>query len=197
MAAFVVRERLEIVGAFEDPGISGTALLQDRPGLSQALVAALSEGAGSLVVARHDRLPRDTLVALLIERSFADAGVRILYADSSNGETDADADRFRRIVLHAAAEQAKRDVVRRLAAGREVKARSRPGSYLGGRPPVGYKAVGHELVPHPDEAKLVGLIFDLARRGHSVRTIAAELDRHDVDRRCYPNSVQRVLACEI
>jgi len=44
-----------------------------------------------------------------VPRSFADAGVKLLYADSSNGESDAD--RFTRTVLHAAAEQAKRDVV--------------------------------------------------------------------------------------
>ena len=68
------------------------------------------------MVARHDRLARDALIALLIERSFSAAGIRILYADSSNGESDAD--RFTRTILHAAADQSPGDVVRRLAAGR-------------------------------------------------------------------------------
>lgn len=109
IAVFVKHQGLELAGSFEDPGISGTVPLEERPGLSQALVCAMAKGAGALVVARHDRLARDTLVALLIERSFADAGVKLLYTDSSNGESDAD--RFTRTVLHAAAEQAKRDVV--------------------------------------------------------------------------------------
>ena len=129
ISAFIRREGLELIGSFQDPGVSGTVPLEERPGLSQALVCAMTKGAGVLVVARHDRLARDTLVALLIERSFADAGMRIMYADSSNGQSDSD--RFTRTILHAAAEQAKREVVRRLAAGRQVKAAMRPGSYVG------------------------------------------------------------------
>jgi DNA invertase Pin-like site-specific DNA recombinase len=189
--AFVKREGLEVVASFDDPGVSGTAALEDRPGLSQALVVAITKGAGALVCARHDRLARDTLVALLIERSFADAGVRILFADSSNGESDAD--RFTRTVLHAAAEQAKRDVVRRLRAGREVKASAKPGSYLGGRPPYGYRATGHELVIEPSQAAIVQRAFSLARGGMSVRVIAATLVEEDSSRRWHRTAVERLL----
>ena len=171
--------------------MSGSVPLEERPGLSQALVCAMAKGAGALVVARHDRLARDTLVALLIERSFANAGIRILFADSSNGETDAD--RFTRTVLHAAAEQAKRDVVRRLAAGRQVKAATKPGSYLGGRPPFGYRARGHELVIDPNEAEMVKRIYSLARDGRSIREIAAMLDEDDPSRRWHRTAVERVL----
>jgi len=165
--------------------------LEDRPGLSQALVYAMTKGAGALVVARHDRLARDTLVALLIERSFNDAGIKILHADSSNGESDAD--KFTRTVLHAAAEQTKRDIVRRLAAGRQVKAATKPGSYLGGRPPYGYRAHGHELVIDPEHAELVKRIFMLARDGVSVRNIAATLDREDPTGHWYRTAVERIL----
>jgi site-specific DNA recombinase len=195
IAAFVKRERLVVVGSFADPGVSGTVPLEDRPGLSQALVTAMTKGAGALVVARHDRLARDTLVALLIERSFADAGIRILYADSSNGESDAD--RFTRTVLHAAAEQAKRDVVRRLAAGRKVKAASKPGSYLGGRPPYGYKAQGHELAIDSGQAQIVRRIYKLARDGASIRDIAALIDAEDPSRRWHRTAVERILRRDI
>ena len=195
IAAFVKREHLEVVGSFEDPGVSGTVHLEDRPGLSRALVAAMTKGAGALVVARHDRLARDTLVALLIERAFSDAGIMILYADSSNGQSDAD--RFTRTVLHAAAEQAKRDVVRRLEAGRSVKAAMKPGSYLGGRPPYGYRAQGHELVIDPDQAEIVRRVFALARDGASVREIASTLDHEDAFRRWHRTGVERILKREI
>ena len=191
VTTFVKREGLELIGSFEDPGVSGTVPLEARPGLSQALVYAMTKGAGALVVARHDRLARDTLIALLIERSFADAGIRLLYADSSNGESDAD--RFTRTVLHAASEQAKRDIVRRLAAGRQVKAATRPGSYVGGRPPFGYRAQGHELVIDPAQAALVQRIFLLARDGVSVRNIALMLDQEDPTRRWYRTAVERIL----
>jgi site-specific DNA recombinase len=193
--AFVKREHLEVVGSFADPGVSGTVPLEQRPGLSQALVAAMTKGAGALVVARHDRLARDTLVALLIERAFADAGVRILYADSTNGESDAD--RFTRTVLHAAAEQAKRDVVRRLAAGREVKAATRPGSYVGGRPPYGYRAHGHELAIDPGQADIVRRIYRLARDGNSIREIAALIEADDPARRWHRTTIEHILRRDI
>jgi DNA invertase Pin-like site-specific DNA recombinase len=195
IAAFVKREHLEVVGSFADPGVSGTIALEDRPGLSQALVTAMTKGAGALVVARHDRLARDTLVALLIERAFADAGMRILYADSSNGESDAD--RFTRTVLHAAAEQAKRDVVRRLAAGRKIKAANKPGSYLGGRPPYGYKAQGHELAIDSGQADIVRRIYYLAREGKSIRDIAALVDADDPSRRWHRTAIERILGRDI
>jgi DNA invertase Pin-like site-specific DNA recombinase len=185
---------LTVVGSFADPGVSGTTPLDDRPGLSAALDAVLTSGAGALVVARHDRLARDTLQALLIERAFADAGARVLYADVQNGQTDAD--RFTRTILHAASEQAKRDVVRRLAAGREAKAARDPRAYVGGRPPFGYAARDGALRPG-DHAAIVRRVFELARRGRSVRAIAAELDAEGAaDRRWHPNAVARMLAHE-
>src|SRR4051794_12703296 len=143
---FVRRDGLTVVGEFADPGVSGTGPLDDRPGLSAALDTVLRTGAGVLVVARHDRLARDTLVALLIERAFADAGARILYAEGTNG--DSDTDHFTRTVLHAAAEQAKRETVRRLQAGRDAKRAQNQRAYLGGRPPFGYRPDPrtHELV---------------------------------------------------
>jgi len=112
----------------------------------------------------------------------------VLYADGANGESDSD--RFTRTVLHAAAEQAKRDVVRRLAAGREAK-RAREGerAYVGGRPPFGYQAHNGALRPHPDHTPIVRRVFELARRGRSIRAIATEVGQH-------PTATARMLAHE-
>jgi DNA invertase Pin-like site-specific DNA recombinase len=194
---FVRRAGLSVVGEFSDPGVSGTVPLEDRPGLSAALDAVLRTGAGALVVARHDRLARDTLQALLIERAFANARSRILYADGSNGESDTD--HFTRTVLHAAAEQAKRETVRRLRAGREAKRERNPAAYVGGRPAFGYRAdpETRELGVDPDAAGVVRAIFKMARRGESVRSISARLDAERAgDRRWHPTAVARVLAHE-
>ncbi len=147
----------------------------------------LATGAGALVVGRHDRLARDTLQALLIERAFAGAGARVLYCDGANGESDSDL--FTRTILHAAAEAAKRETVRRLAAGRAAKAARDPRAYVGGRPAYGYLAHGGELRPHPVEAPVVRDVFAMARRGHSVRAIAGRLG-------WAPNKVARILAYE-
>jgi DNA invertase Pin-like site-specific DNA recombinase len=111
----------------------------------------------------------------------------VLFADGANGE--ADTDRFTRHVLHAAAESAKRDVVRRLAAGREAKRARDPRAYIGGRPPFGYQAHNGALRPHPDHAPTVRRVFDLSRRGRSVRAIATEVGLH-------PTAIARMLAYE-
>jgi DNA invertase Pin-like site-specific DNA recombinase len=194
---FVRHEGLMVVGEFADPGVSGSVPLDDRRGLSAALDTVLRTGAGVLVAARHDRLARDTLIALLIERAFADAGARILYAEGTNGESDAD--HFTRTVLHAAAEQAKRETVRRLRAGREAKRAQDSHAYVGGRPPFGYRADPrtHELVVDPEAAAVVREIFERARVGGSMRSIAAALDeRQAAGRSWHATSVARILSHE-
>jgi DNA invertase Pin-like site-specific DNA recombinase len=194
---FVRLEGLTVVGEFADPGVSGTTPLDARPGLSAALDTILKTGAGCLVVARHDRLARDTLQALLIERAFAQAGARILYADGTNGESDTD--QFTRTVLHAAAEQAKRETVRRLRAGREAKREHDPHAYVGGRPAFGYRAdpQTHALTIDPGAAPVVRAIFDRARRGQSIRHIAEALNAEQAGgRRWHPTTVARILAYE-
>jgi site-specific DNA recombinase len=195
IAAFVKREGLRLAGEFSDPGVSGTVPLDDRPGLSAALDLVLKEGAGVLVVARHHRLARDTLQALLIERAFADAGARILYADGANGESDTD--RFTRTVLHAAAEQSKRDVVRRLRAGREAKLARHPGSRAqGGRVPYGYRRTATGLEIDPEQADDVRRIFALVTGGSSIRATARKMTA-ETGRRWQPTVVERIVKREI
>jgi len=197
IADFVAREGLAAVGHFADPGVSGTTPLEGRPGLSDALDTALREGAGVLVVARHDRLARDTLQALLIEKAFADAGVKIAYVEGGNGESEAD--RFMRNVMHSMAEMQKRELVRRLRAGAEKKREHDARAYVGGRPPLGYRAdASRELVIDPEGAAIVREVFGRARRGESVARITRGLNEREASgRRWHPTSVRRVLTNDI
>lgn len=76
-----------IVGWHVDKGVSGGAAIQDRPGLLAAIEALREHGAGVLVVAKRDRLARDTMVAAMVERLAERVGARILAADGAgNGE---------------------------------------------------------------------------------------------------------------
>ena len=82
------REDVELVESFEDPGVSGTLPLHERPGLAAALAMVKEREQDplpitALVVARWDRLARDTLEALLIEREFKRHGVQVLAADGT------------------------------------------------------------------------------------------------------------------
>ena len=86
--AFCQRERLKLISLHVDPGVSGATDITQRPGLSSALADISAGNAEALVVARFDRLARDTLQALLIERAFTDAGGRVLYAEGFNDDED-------------------------------------------------------------------------------------------------------------
>src|SRR4051794_15267282 len=79
LQAFCRRERLRLVKSFTDAGVPGSTPFDKREGLSQALTFVKSGDAEALVVARYDRLARDTLQALLIEQAFRAAGGGVLY----------------------------------------------------------------------------------------------------------------------
>src|SRR5689334_1828566 len=65
---FCKAEGLRLISVHADPAISGASDITQRPGLISALAVAISGEASALVLARIDRLARDTLQALLIER---------------------------------------------------------------------------------------------------------------------------------
>src|SRR5688572_24763258 len=57
-----------LVAVHVDQGVSGGAPLEERPALLAALDELRVRGAGVLLVAKRDRLARDTLVAGMVER---------------------------------------------------------------------------------------------------------------------------------
>lgn len=76
-----------VVAWHEDLGVSGGTALEDRPGLLSALDGLDALGAGTLVVAKRDRLARDVLTAALVERLCGRKGARVVAADGvANGD---------------------------------------------------------------------------------------------------------------
>jgi DNA invertase Pin-like site-specific DNA recombinase len=142
-----------------------------RLGLSEALDLVRVGRADGLLVARQDRIARDSLVAALVERDFEEAGGSVLYAEGTNGSGPAE--KLARTVMHAVAEYDRSSLVARLAAARARKAAE--GGCAGGRPPFGYMPTGGALAPNPAEAEVVSWIFDRAAEGYSVRQIASIL----------------------
>ena len=64
---------------------SGGTPFEKRPVLGAALEAVATEGAAALIVAKHDRLSRDPLTSLLVERALAKLRASLLAADGANG----------------------------------------------------------------------------------------------------------------
>jgi DNA invertase Pin-like site-specific DNA recombinase len=168
-----------VADVFEDR--SGTLPMAERPGLSQALTACLEHGAGVLLVEERTRLARDEFAAHDALRTFAHAGVRVLYADGSNGTGASDpAAMLLDGIGHAVAAYDRRVIVSRMAAGRRAKAEREPRSRAqGGNLPHGYRrsrSGGVEI--DPEAAEKVRHAFDLVRGGATVRAAAAELGWH-------------------
>ncbi len=164
-----------------------------RAGLSAAIKACLELDAGVLLVEDRSRLARDEWAAHDAVRTFELAGVHVVYADGSNGRTDA-AGHLADSIGHALVAYDRRVIVARMAAGRALKAQQHPQARKqGGRVPHGYKRVRDGIVVDETAASEVKLAFKLVRDGHSLAATADALS-DATGRRWLPTTVARMLA---
>ena len=113
--AFAELHSLEIVAdRFEDR--SGVLPMAERPDLTAALTDCLEHGAAILLVEERTRLARDEYAGYDALRSFATAGVKVLYADGTNQASDPAALLIDSIG-HSIAAYDRRVIVARMAAG--------------------------------------------------------------------------------
>jgi DNA invertase Pin-like site-specific DNA recombinase len=172
-ARFAKANGLEVVADyFED--VRSTIPLDERASGRDALDAMMRWGAGTLLLARRDRLARDTYIAGHAKRVVALMGARILYAEGGNGDDDSSL--FMDDIQHAVAAQERRAIVARLRKGRDEKARKHPHARAqGGKVPYGYVRTATALRVDPERAAEVRRCFELVRDGQSVRKAAATM----------------------
>jgi site-specific DNA recombinase len=171
--AWAARENIELVAVHLDCGVSGKTELDDRVGLARALGELRAAGAGVLVVAKRDRLARDTTVAGLIERAVKKSGARVVTADGvANGDTPADA--FMRAILDAAAEYERALIAARTKAALAVK---RARGERVGAVPYGYRlgSDGSSLESHGDEQRIIADVRAMRTEGRKLLEIALVL----------------------
>jgi len=158
---------------FVDAGISGATL--DRPGLSDLLSSSLSHSFTAVITAKMDRVARDLMAQLWIEKELLKAGVEIISVAEPFRSQDATNRLFRQII-GAFAEFEKARITDRLSGGRIAKARQ--GGYAGGRAPMGYGALrgSHTLTVAPEQAATVRQVFALRSTGKTLRSVASELN---------------------
>lgn len=138
---YAAKHGLQIVAEYRDEGVSGTTEFDDREGLAELLDRLESNGIGTVLVERADRLARDLLVSELILDKFRKLGVRVIEAKSGTVLTDPDANAdpttvLVRQILGAIAEFDKSVTVAKLAAARK-RIRDRDGR-CEGRKPYGF-----------------------------------------------------------
>lgn len=168
------RMSLPLAQVFTDAGLSGSLAVANRPALAEAL-NALRRG-DVLIVAKRDRLARDSFLSVLIEREAAKKGARILSAAGEGTDTDDPAAIFTRRILDAVSELERALTAARTRAALRAK---RARGERAGTEPYGYRVNGdgRTLHPEPDEQRILAVIDDCRRAGYPLRGIAGELNR--------------------
>lgn len=188
---FAKANGLTVTAWHEDAGISGAADLEDRP----ALMAALGElrRGMAFIVAKRDRVARDTFTALVIEKAVSRKGAVILSADNL-GNGDGPADEFMRSILNATA-TFERSLIR--SRTKAAMAAKRAAGQRVGEIPFGWDLVSGRLVENAAEQKVIAAILDCRKAGMSLRQIAAILNDQETTTkkggRWYGETVRSIL----
>jgi DNA invertase Pin-like site-specific DNA recombinase len=179
----------------EDLGISGGAPYEERPALQRAVEALQLHGAGTLVVAKRDRLARDVMTAAIVERMAERLGARVLTADGTGNGEGPEALLMRSIVDAFA--QYERALIRaRTKAALGVK---RARGERVGEIPLGFAAPveGALLATSAEEQRAIARARELRAAGASIRAIARALTAEGYcprGERWHPTTVARLLA---
>jgi DNA invertase Pin-like site-specific DNA recombinase len=171
-------EGLDIVGVYEDRGVSGAAPLDKRTGLMAAIGALAEHGATALVVAKRDRLARDTLAAAMIERLTEKAGARVLCVGGVGNDDSPEGLLMRRMV-DAFAEYERAMIRARIKAAMAVKKGRRE---LVGAVPYGYQLAddGVHLEPDPREQRVIAKVQEYRRQGLSLRRVGERMAKQGI-----------------
>lgn len=190
--AYAAKAGITITSWHEDAGISGAAAIEDRPGL-MAAIGSLRRGS-ALMIAKRDRIARDTFLALVIEKAAAKRGASIVSCDNV-GNGDGPADQFMRSIMDAAA-QFERGLIR--SRTKAALAAKRKAGQRTGEIPFGWDAgPAGNLIENAGEQKVIACILDCRRAGMSLREIASILNGQGIEtkkgRRWYGESIRSIL----
>lgn len=152
---FCAKNGYEIVGWYEDAGVSGA--LEHRPSLDRLMYGEVD--AEAVVVGRSDRIARDIEIYYAVKHQLKTKGLDLIsVSEDFSGPYAA----ILEAVLAAMAEIERGVIKERTSAGRSAKAVK--GGYSGGNAPYGYRIVGGEYEVDESEAALVRDVFSFYGR---------------------------------
>lgn len=165
----------EIIAWYSDEGISGGTL--DRPALQQLLTSASSKTFSAVLVAKTDRLARDLMAQLWIEKELLKHKIELISACEPFRGSDPANVLFRQII-GAFAQFEKSRITERLSGGRKQKAKV--GSFAGGGVPIGFECKRGDKALSLDEEKseVVKRVFQIKQENPTwpLDKIAAQLN---------------------
>lgn len=163
-----------VLAAEYSEDVSGGAPLDRRPQLEAAIAALEAHGAGLLLVHKRDRLARDVMAAVMVDRLVERAGARVVTADGTAND-DAPEAALQRGLMDLFA-QYERAIIR--SRTRAALAAKKARGELVGAAPFGQRvaADGVRLEPHAGEAAAVARVAYLRAGGMSLREIVRQLE---------------------
>ena len=184
---------LELTRIFEEPGVSGSLVLEDRP-LGGELYRALQSG-DTLIVAKLDRAFRNAADALAKADAWKRTGTKLIVADMGpDPVTNNGVAKLFFGMLALVAEFERERILERTQDGRRAKADR--GGHTGGSAPFGYRVVGQgreaRLVEVPEQQAAIRAILELKGKASLRKIVAAVKERHGVD--VSYEAVRRVLS---
>lgn len=171
--AAIVSKGWEYTETFEDGGYTGRNM--DRPALKRMIEEIEAGNVDAVVIFKLDRLSRKQKDALTIIEDILLAHDVELVSLKETLDTTTPWGRAMIGILASFNQLESETIVQRTSVGRTAKARK--GGYAGGKPPLGYKAVGGALVIVPEEAEIVKTVFALRKEGLSMIAISDELNK--------------------
>jgi DNA invertase Pin-like site-specific DNA recombinase len=165
---------------FSDAGISGASSIEERPGLTAALLA-LRRG-DTLIVAKRDRIARDQLTTLLVERAVKSKKPKLLSVAGEGTGEEGISGMMQRGMFDLFA-QLEREMIRtrtKSALGIKKARGERVGQI-----PYGYclSDDGVHLTPTANEQKIIAEVLALRKSGLSIRSIVAAMNEKRIPSR--------------
>jgi site-specific DNA recombinase len=162
----------KLVGIETDQGISGKSV-KIRPAVQRVLQAVDNQTVDAVVVFKSDRMSRDGIESLQIEKLFLRKQVAYLSCTEGNLTSESVDDEFMSFI-RAGLNQRERKLIG-LRVRQALNRKREKGERIGGRPAYGYSVVDGKMIPDPSEQQIVTRIREYQSKGRSIRQITQAL----------------------
>jgi site-specific DNA recombinase len=176
--AYAAMKGIELVASLIDAGVSGGKPLAERPAGSELVKMLESGQADSVIICKLDRGFRSASDCLVNVEAWEKRGtsLHILNLGGQSVDTSTPTGKFFIMVMAGAAELERNLINERCNEGRKAEGRRI------GEIPFGWTLADDDktLIENPEEQRALGLIAFLKQDGHSLRSIADELNARQI-----------------
>jgi len=174
----LVADKYSIDDEFIDTGLSGASGLDKRIGLAAAL-EVIGKG-DKLIVARLDRLARDTYLSSYIQLQVEKKGAKIVSATEESLNGDDATSKLLKTIIQAFSEFERQSIRARVKATLELK--KSKGERISRWAEYGYDFTedGKRVIENDEEQKVLRLIKTLKDEGKGIQAVKDELEAEGI-----------------